>query len=169
MRAEIKFFRDKLRPDSGVEWETPIAHLIPQTPFATTIGDSSLEEAGGFSIKLGFWWHIEFPAEIAQRTLLFRDVPLVLINVLEHITVIINYIAALHILRTTNITKDPYSVLLNITDNSSALSWTLHTCKRSRIGHLLGRFFCSLLINSPLGINLQWISTVENNIADDIS
>jgi hypothetical protein len=89
MRAEIEFFRDKLRPDSGVEWETPIAHLIPRTPFATTIGDSSLEGAGGFYIKLGFWWHIEFPAEIVQRTLLFQDVPLVSINVLEYITVII--------------------------------------------------------------------------------
>ncbi len=81
-----------------------------------------MEGAGGFSIKLGFWWHIEFPAEIVQRTLLFRDVPLVSINILEYITVIINYISALHILRTTNVTEDPYPVLLNITDNLSALS-----------------------------------------------
>ena len=169
MRAEIEFFRDKLKPDSGIDWETPIAHLIPRAPFATTIGDSSLEGAGGFSIKLGFWWHIQFPLEIVQRTLLFRDSPLVSINVLEYVTVIINYIAALHVLRTTNVTDDPYPVLLNITDNSSALSWTLHTCKRSRIGRLLGRFFCSFLINSPLGINSQWISTVDNKIADDIS
>ena len=29
MRAEIEFFRDNLKPDSGIEWETPIAHLIP--------------------------------------------------------------------------------------------------------------------------------------------
>ncbi len=58
MRAEIEFFHDKLKPDSGIEWETPIAHLIPRTPFVTTIGDSSLEGAGGFSIILGFWWHI---------------------------------------------------------------------------------------------------------------
>jgi hypothetical protein len=40
MRYEIKFFRDKIKPDSGIEWEMPIAHLIPQMPFATTIGDS---------------------------------------------------------------------------------------------------------------------------------
>ncbi len=33
----------------------------------------------------------------------------------------------------------------------------------------LARFFCLLLINSPLGINSQWISTVANKIADDIS
>ncbi len=90
-----------------------------------------------------------------QRTLLFRDSPLVLINVLEYITVIINYIVALHVLRTTNITDDPHPVLLNIADNSSALLWMLHTCKRSKVGRLLGRFFCSFLINSPLGINSQ--------------
>ncbi len=111
-----------------------------------------------------------FPDEIVERTLLFQDVPSISINVLEYVTVIINYIAALHVLQTTpNITDDPYPVLLNITDNSSALSWTLHTCKRSRIGRLLGRFFCSLLINSPLGINSRWISTVDNKIANDIS
>jgi hypothetical protein len=69
----------------------------------------------------------------------------------------------------SNITDDPHPVLLNITDNFSALSWTLHTCKRSRIGRLLGCFFCSLLMNSPLGINSQWISTINNKIADNIS
>ncbi len=29
MRYEIEFFCDKLKPDSGIEWEMPIAHLIP--------------------------------------------------------------------------------------------------------------------------------------------
>ena len=43
MRAEIEFFRDNLKPNSGIKWETPIPHLIPQTPFTTTIGNSSLE------------------------------------------------------------------------------------------------------------------------------
>ncbi len=51
--AEIEFFWDKLKPDSSINWETPLAHLILQTPFATTIGNSSLEGAGGFSIRLG--------------------------------------------------------------------------------------------------------------------
>jgi hypothetical protein len=173
MRSEIEFFREKLCPNSGIEWETPIAHLIPRTPLATVIGDSSLEGAGGFSVGLGFWWHIHFPDEIVQRTLRFKtnndDGQLVSINVLEFVTVIINYIAALHVIQTTNATDDPYPVILSITDNTSALSWTRHTCKRSRIGRLLARFFCSLLINSPLGINAQWISTVDNVIADNIS
>ncbi len=40
MHYKIEFFCNKLKPDSGIEWEMHIAYLIPQTPFATTIGDS---------------------------------------------------------------------------------------------------------------------------------
>ncbi len=94
---------------------------------------------------------------------------LLLIKVLELVTVIINYCAALHVVRTSPVTDDPHPVILNVTDNSSALSWTLHTCKRSKIGQMLARFFCSLLINLPLGNNSQWISMIDNKIADEIS
>jgi hypothetical protein len=69
MQYEIKFFRNKLKLDSGIEWEAPIAHLIPRMPFAMTIGDSLLDSARGFSITLGFWWHICFPDEVVQHTL----------------------------------------------------------------------------------------------------
>ena len=173
MQREIDFFREKLCPSSDIAWETPIAHMVPREPTATAFGDSSLEGAGGYSIGLNFWWHISFPEEVKRRTLLHmkdnKDGTLISINVLEFVTVIINYIAALHVIRTTNITNDPYPVLLNVTDNTSALNWTLNACRKSKIGKLLSRFFCSLLINSPLGINSQWISTHENNIADDIS
>ncbi len=151
----------------------PIAHLIPRMPFATTIGDSLLEGAGGFSTTLGFWWHIHFPDEVVQRTLQFKtnnnDSMLMLINILEFVMVIINYCTALHVVWTSPVTDDPHPVILNITDNSSPLSWTLHTCKQSKIGQMLACLFCSLLINLPLGINSQWISTIDNKIADNIS
>ncbi len=108
MRYKIKIFCDKLKPDSGIELVMPIAHLIPQTPFAMTIGDSLLEGAGGFSIILGFWWHICFPDEVVQRTLQFRsnnkDGMLMSINVLEFATVIINYCATLHVFWTSPVT-----------------------------------------------------------------
>ncbi len=173
MCYEIEFFCGKLKPDSGIKWEMPIAHLIPRMPFAMTIGDSSLEGAGGFSITLGFWWHIHFPDEVVQRTLQFKtsndNGMLVLINVLQFVVVIINYCATLHVVRTSPITDDPHPVILNVTNNSSALSWTLYACKRSKIGQMLARFFCSLLINSPFGINSQWIITINTKTADDIS
>ncbi len=99
-----------------------IAHLIPQTPFATTIGDSLLKDAGGFSTTLGFWWHICFPDEVVQRTLQFKtnnnDGMLVLINFLEFVTVIINYCATLHVVWTSPVTDGPHPVILNITNNS---------------------------------------------------
>jgi hypothetical protein len=151
----------------------PIAHLIPRTPFAMTIGDSLLEGAGGFSVTLGFWWHIRFPDKVVWRTLRFKsrndNGMLVFINVLEFVMMIINYCAALHVVWTSPITDNPHPVILTVTDNSSALSWTLHTCKQSKIGQMLACFFCSLLINLPLGINSQWISTIDNKIADNVS
>jgi hypothetical protein len=173
MRYEIEFFRDKLKPDSGIVWETPIAHLIPQMPFAMTIRDSLLEGAGGSSTTLGFWRHIHFLDEVVQRTLRFKtnnnNGMLMLINVLEFIAVIIDYCTDLHVVWTFSVTDNPHPVILNITDNSFALSWTLHTCKQSKIGQMLACFFCSLLINLPLGINSQWISTIDKKIANDIS
>ncbi len=58
--------------------------------------------------------------------------------------------------------KVPYPVFLNVTNNALALSWTTGACRKSRIGHLIARFFCSLMIGSPLGINYKWISTKDN-------
>ncbi len=94
---------------------------------------------------------------------------LVLIKILEFVMVIINYCTALHVVWTSPISDDPHPVILNVTNNSSALSWTLRMCKQSKIGQMLDRFFCSLLINLPLGIKSQWISTINNKIVYDIS
>ncbi len=65
-----------------------------------TFSDSSLEGAGGYSLSLGFWWHLQIPEEVKLRTLLHKrdnaDGLLISINVLEFVTIIINYCAALH-------------------------------------------------------------------------
>ena len=114
-----------------------------------------------------------FPNTVKHRTLLFKsdnkDGKLISINVLKFVTVTINFCTSLHVITTTKITNDPHPVLLNVTDNMSTLIWTTGACRKSKIGCRLDRFFCSLLINSPLGINSQWISTVANEIADDVS
>lgn len=173
LAGELKFMYDALEPDSGIEFKSPIGHIIPRTPIGKTFGDSSLKGCGGYSIELGIWWHLEFPETVIHRTLLFRnhneDEMLISINCLEFVTVIINYCAALVTLATYNITDDPHPVILSITDNTSALNWTIHTSKNSIIGRALARFFCGLLINSPLGINSEWIATDENEVADKIS
>ena len=114
-----------------------------------------------------------FPAEVVARTLLHKsdnsDGELISINVLEFVTVIINYCAAVHVITMMKPTDDPHPVILNITDNVSASNWTSHACLQLRIGRLLGRLLCFLLMDSPVGINSKWISTVDNEIADDIS
>jgi hypothetical protein len=126
MPQEIEFFREKLLLESNIAWETPIAHIIPWMPTFTSFGDSCLEGAGEYSILLGFWWHIPFPKAVKQRILLHKrdnkDGLLILINVLEFVTVIINFCGMLHIVTTTSATYDPYPVLLNVTNNASALS-----------------------------------------------
>jgi hypothetical protein len=95
-------------------------------PTFTTFGDSCLKGAGGYSLSLGFWWHLPFSEEVKLRTLLHKrdnaDGVLISINILEFVTVIINYCAALHMVLTKNPTSDPYPVLLNVTNNASALS-----------------------------------------------
>jgi hypothetical protein len=129
MRLEIEFLRDKLLPQSDIQWETPIAHIIRRMPSASAFGDSSLIGMGGYSLDLKFWWHLTVPEEVQQRTLLHkvdnRGGQLISINVLEFVTVIIDYIASLHVITTTSFTADPYLVLLNVTDNTSALIWTV--------------------------------------------
>ncbi len=126
MHQEIEFFHKKLLPTSEICWESLIAHIIPRIPTFTTFGDSCLKGAGGYSLSLGFWWHLPFPEEVKLRTLLHKrdnaDALLISINVLEFVTVIINYCAALHTVLTKKPTSNPYPVRLNVTNNLSALS-----------------------------------------------
>ena len=173
MRQEIEFCCNKLLPKSKIVWETTIVHIIPWMPTFTSFGDCCLKGTRGYSISLGFWWHIPFPDAVKQRTLSHKqdnkDGLLISINFLEFVTVIINYCATLYCVTTTEATNNPFLVLLNVTDNALALSWTAGACKKSTVGRLLARFFCLLMINLPLGINSKWISTDNNKIADNIS
>ncbi len=159
MRDELNFIAHALKLDSGIKFETPIAHLIPRTPTASIVGNSSLLACGGYSITLKFWWHLSFPENVVKQTPLHlkdnSDKSLISINCLKYFTIIVNYCASL-------------VVFLCITDNTSALNWTLHTSKKSSIGRALPRFFCGLLIGLSIGINAKWISTVENKVADKI-
>jgi hypothetical protein len=152
MREELNFISDALSQDSGINFETPIAHLIPRIPTALIIEDSSLTACGGYSITLEFWWHIAFPEEVTQRTLLYlednRDETFISINCLEYATIIIYYCATIVKFANCKVNNDPYPVVLCVTDNTSALNWTLHTSKKSIIGRALARFFCGLLIGS---------------------
>ena len=116
---------------------------------------------------------MQFPIEVVLRTLKHlpnnKEGNLISINVLEFVVVIIDYCAALTVVMTRHVTDDPHPILLNIADNTSAHSWTTHSCKSSKLGRLLARLFCYLLMDSRLGINSKWIDTDHNYIADEIS
>ncbi len=94
IQEELSFFADALKPDSGIKFETPIAHLIPRIPTASIIGDSSLLACGGYSITLNFWWHFSFPKIVVKKTLLHMkdnlDESFISINCLEYFTIIVN-------------------------------------------------------------------------------
>jgi hypothetical protein len=173
MRSELIFLSDALTPNSGIKFETPIAHLIPRVPTALIIRDSSLVACEGYSITLKIWWHLSFPKEIVEQTLLHlnnnSNDTFISINCLEYVTIIIDYCTALVVLATCKVNNNPYLVILCITDNTSALNWTLHTSKKSIIGRALAKFFCELLIGSQVGINTKWISTIKNVITNKIS
>ena len=92
MREELEFFEDFLAPNSGVEWEYPIAYLIKRTPVAATYRDAHLDSAGGHSIGLKCVWWLNFPDAVVEHSLKHlkenRDGNLISINVLEFLTVI---------------------------------------------------------------------------------
>ncbi len=145
MQDELNFFSKALLPDSGIKFETPIAHFIPGTPTALIIGDSSLLACGGYSITLEFWWHLSIPMEVVERTLLhLKDnskKSLISINYLECVAIILNYCASIVVFENCKVNKDPHPVVLCVTDNTSALNWTLHVSKKLIIPRALARFF----------------------------
>jgi hypothetical protein len=73
MHQEIEFFCEKLLPHSGIHWESLIAHIILRMLTFITFGDSCLEGAGGYSLSLGFWWHLPFPEEVKLHMLLHKQ------------------------------------------------------------------------------------------------
>ena len=100
-------------------------------------------------------WHLEWPEEIKGNTKLFlpdnKSGKMISINVLEYATIILNYAAALIVLNYDGVGDDIHPVLLNWADNTSAVRWTNHACKKSSVGKALDRLFCTMLIDSPLG------------------
>ena len=151
----------------------PIAHLIPRVPDGVAWGDSCLTAAGGWSTDYNFWWHLEWPEEIRKRTLLFiKDGStgrLISINALEYATIIINY-AAVTAEVTPSIKEDnPFPTTLLMADNKSGESWTIKGCKTSLAGRALGRLQCAYMIGNPIGINVEYVNTKDNIIADKIS
>jgi hypothetical protein len=64
---------------------------------------------------------------------------------------------------------DPFPKLLIRGDNTCAESWAKKGSKKSTMGRALGRLLSALLLNTPVGLDVEHISTTANTIADLIS
>ena len=97
-----------------------------------------------------------------------KDGTLISINALEYAALIINYVAACHHFLTNEDCLDPHPSVLLFADNTAAESWAIKGCKSSAVGRHLGLLQCALMINNPVGISTEHVSTKTNIIADRI-
>ena len=163
------------------QYDTPkelfhIAHFIPRTTDFQVWGDASLDATGGYSVDFGFYWHCLWPASITTKSVRYFqrkakfDGEIILINLLEYMVIIINYVICSHLYKTNKLGKKcPYQTVQNWSDNRSAIAWTRQAAISSAGGKALSRIFCSLCINNNLQCTSNYVNTKQNVIADDIS
>ena len=120
-----------------------------------------------------FWWYLEWPPEVQKYTLRFNRTKangeIISINVLEFAGMIINYAAAYHFYKETPDSTDPFPLVRLFGDNSTAESWMRKTCTRSLPGRALGRLLCALMIGNPVGLDIEHVTSEDNDLADAIS
>ena len=173
MRRELKIVTEALSSPWIDMWQ-PLGHLIKRKPSGTGWSDSSLHAAGGYSLDMKFWWYIEWPEKIKSCTLKFvytnKDGKLVTINALEYASLIVNYAAATFVLlRVMRSSKDPHPAVLLYADNRTAEAWLVKASKASHGGRALGYIQAAIMINNPVGTNVDHVTSEDNEIADRIS
>ena len=98
-----------------------------------------------------------------------KDGTLVTINPLEYASLIINYVAAMYVLVHVDSPPDnPHPVVLLYADNTAAESWMQKARKSSAGGRTLG-IQAVLMINNPVGTNVDHVISMDNVVADRIS
>mmetsp|Transcript_38437 Transcript_38437/g.92017 ORF Transcript_38437/g.92017 Transcript_38437/m.92017 type:complete len:864 (+) Transcript_38437:1-2592(+) len=174
MREELDFLTTLLN-DFSIPLSTFIGHIVPREPDFVAAGDACPWGGGGWSTDLRFWWHMDFATtfsdEIVRRASKGRqrDHTYISINVLETVVVIVNYAAALCACHVDGVNVSACPVLLNYCDNTSACSWINKKCRDSLLGRRLGRVFAGLMWGREIGVQCEWLSTHDNEIADRIS
>ena len=90
------------------------------------------------------------------------------LNLLEYAVVIINYAVCSNLIQKSR-SNIEYPVLMNWSDNRSAISWTKRATRSTTAGMALARIFCCLAFNNPVACSASYISTSDNHCADLIS
>lgn len=161
-------------------WETPISHIIPREPEFHTKGDACLDSGGGWSTDLLFWWYLEWPDDLKNKTLKYREPgtdTLLTINVMEYLVAIVDYACASFQWRRylrgeiifKKVINNPYPVVLNWADNKSAVRWLTTLAYKTKYGKALSKIHGALNFGNPLGLHSDFTSGVSNYIADTIS
>jgi len=129
--------------------------------------DSSLSACGGYCTEFGFWWYREWPQHVISYTSKTTTVD---INILEYSALLVNYLVCTHlILRQYRLVHDPHPAILLHGDSTASESWVTKVSKHSHIVQALGHLQCTIMLQSPVGLQTKHISTKENVIADNIS
>jgi hypothetical protein len=164
LAEEVRFIRDALDFHSGIEWTSPIAHLVKRDPSGCSWSMASTFGCFGYSLEFKVWFHIHWPDDICLRTKRygFSGKYALDASVLNFMSVVLSYCAVLTAFdRDASLwAHDPYPVLLACSNDRSASRWIKKFCLTSLPGRAVGRFFCALLMNSPVGINSRWITGV---------
>ena len=99
-----------------------------------------------------------------------KDGTLVTANTLEYASLIINYVAATYVLVHLDSPPDnPHPVVLLYADNTAAESWMRKASKSSAGGRALCYIQAALMINNPVGTNVDHVISMDNVVADRIS
>ena len=173
LRVELQLLHS-LVDNPKMNWYTPISHLVDRDPDYQVWGDSSLDCAGEYSHQLKFWWFLDWPQTDKNKTLkhfkvsVYENEKSISINLLEYAVVIINYTVCSYLIHKSGFNIE-YPVLMNWSDNRSAISWTKRAARSTNAGKTLARMFCCLAFNSPVACSANYISTSDNHCADLIS
>lgn len=174
IRVELDFLTTVFGNSDTYDWSSPIAHLIQLEPDYEGWQDACLSGGGGFSFDLKFWWMLEWPEQVASRTIRFLakgDQSLVSINLLEYAAIIVGLagsIVAWEALPPN--ARPPHPIALLWTDNTTAESWTRRIAGlKGPQGKALARIFAHLLMFSDVGVRAAYIEGELNVIADHLS
>jgi len=156
---------------------TLIAHLIDRQPDFLAKGDACLDGAGGFSTNLSFWWFLEWPPFVKERTIKYFikyyygvQGAQLSINLLEYVAIILSLAAAATKINQGFPISHPNPLLSILSDNTTAISWTRKAATSTREGKALAHILTSILIHNPhLGLTSSFIKGKDNTVADAIS
>jgi hypothetical protein len=172
MHTELDFLHQVFKNPATYNWSSPIAHLIELEPDYKGWQNACLTGGGGFSFTLQFWWILEWPQEIATRTIQFLkkgDKCLISINMPEYGAIIISLTASIVCWEALPVDQRPiHPMVLLWTDNTTAEAWTKQiTGLKGSQGKALARVFAHLPVFSDIGIRKdqqgfqQWCQTIQ--------